>query len=62
MNKTQVIEHFGSAAELARRIGVSRQVIGKWKEVIPFHRQHQIEEITKGLFKAMTHAEFINQK
>ncbi len=59
MNKTEIIRHFGSAAELARRIGVSRQVVGKWRDVVPYHRQHQIEEITNGAFKAMTHDEFI---
>lgn len=29
---TKLIEHFGSEAEVARRLNVSRQAVNKWKE------------------------------
>lgn len=52
MTKSQAIEHFGSAAELARAIGVSRSAISHWPEEIPRGRQYQIEVLTSGRLTA----------
>jgi len=35
ITKTKLIEKFGSAAALARAVGVSPQAVGKWDESIP---------------------------
>jgi hypothetical protein len=58
MKKTDAIKHFGKAASLARALGVERQAISNWRDVVPFHRQQQLESITGGALKAMTWQEF----
>jgi DNA-binding transcriptional regulator YdaS (Cro superfamily) len=51
MTKQQAIEHFGSAARLARELGVSRQSVHNWAD-IPIGRQYQIEVLTRGTLQA----------
>lgn len=48
MNKKDAINHFGSAAKLARALGLTRAAITLWPERIPIGRQYQIEVVTQG--------------
>jgi DNA-binding transcriptional regulator YdaS (Cro superfamily) len=50
----KIISHFGSHANLARALGVSRVAVTLWrKEGIPAQRAIEIEKITGGKFKAV---------
>ena len=51
MEKQAVIEHFGSYAEVARLLGISRQAVHKWPDVIPFRQAYRIEKATGGELK-----------
>lgn len=52
MLKQEAIEHFGSQANLARALGVSRSAISQWPDEVPEGRDYQIEILTKGKLKA----------
>ena len=54
MTLEQVRKHFGSYAEAARKIGISRGGIAQWHTFgyVPRFRQLQIEKITRGRLKA----------
>lgn len=52
MTKDKVIEHFGSAANVARALNLSRAAVSSWPDEIPLLRQMQIEKLTKGKLKA----------
>lgn len=53
MTFDQVIKHFGTQAEAARVLKLSRQSINLWKSHgVPCTRQLQIEHITDGAIKA----------
>ena len=45
MKKRDAIAVFGSASELARSLGITRQSVSKWSEDVPELRAYQIEEI-----------------
>ena len=49
MNKTntykQAIDHFGSPAVMARRLGIKPQAIYQWGGAIPELRQFQIDHV-----------------
>lgn len=47
MTKEQAIKYFGTASELAKSIGVTKQAVFHWK-TIPDGRQAQIQIITNG--------------
>lgn len=50
----KVIDWFGSQAELARVVGVTRGAVAQWaSNGIPAHRAIQIEALTDGDFKAV---------
>ena len=50
----KLISHFGSHANLARALGVTRVAVTLWgTEGIPAGRAIQIERITGGKFKAV---------
>jgi len=51
----KVINHFGSQANLARELNVTRQAITLWKVsgFIPSGNAVEIERITNGKFKAV---------
>jgi arginine repressor len=58
MKKTEVLQHFQSQSELARRLTahgfpISQPAISKWPEEVPSLRAFQIELITKGQLKAV---------
>lgn len=49
----ELIEHFGSQAELARFVNVSRVAVAHWRRRgIPAGKAYEIEVKTNGLFKA----------
>lgn len=48
MLKSDVIEHFGSEAEVARALGVTRGAVWQWKDIIPRGSAYQIQIITRG--------------
>lgn len=53
MTRKDIIEHFGSQAEAARRLGVSPQTIFEWESVgVPEGRQYQVELATNGALRA----------
>ena len=52
MNIQDAIEHFGSKANLARALGLSKQAVSFWGNKIPIGRKYQIEVLTGGALKA----------
>lgn len=52
MNKSDVVRHFGSQAEVARALGISPGAVWQWAEDLPEDRQAQIELLTGGRIKA----------
>ena len=46
-----VVDHFGSKANLARALGVSAAAITQWGEEFPELRAHQIQTVTRGKFR-----------
>jgi DNA-binding transcriptional regulator YdaS (Cro superfamily) len=50
----ELVEHFGSKAEMARRLGIERQNITYWSnEGVPAIQAVKIEMLTNGKFKAV---------
>jgi len=50
----KIISHFGSHANLARALGVTRVAVSLWRtDGIPPQRAIQIERLTGGKFKAV---------
>ncbi|WP_326937969.1 Cro/CI family transcriptional regulator [Aeromonas caviae] len=52
MKKADVINYFGSAAELARKLNISEAAVSQWGDTIPQGRAYQIEVVTGGALKA----------
>lgn len=52
MKTETAIKHFGSAAELARALGINRSAVHQWGESPPVPRQFQIQVVTNGQLKA----------
>ena len=53
MTYQQVLKHFGSQAEAARRIGIRPPSVSEWQHTgIPLVRQYQIQVLTGGALKA----------
>ena len=48
MKKQDAIHYFGSAANLARALGISKPSVSQWGEYIPPLRAFQIEKLTHG--------------
>lgn len=48
MRKEAVIEHFGSAQAVATALGISRQAVGDWGEIIPEGAAYKLQVITAG--------------
>lgn len=49
MKTIDVIRHFGSAANVARAIRISRSAVCQWGEEVPPLRAYQIREVAPGL-------------
>lgn len=52
MKTKDAIRFFGTQAELARALGITRQSIKSWGETVPLARQYQIERMTSGKLRA----------
>jgi transcriptional repressor of cell division inhibition gene dicB len=45
------LKHYKSVSALARALGISRQSIQKWHEVVPIERAFTLQDLTKGKLK-----------
>jgi len=52
MKLSEAVAHFGTEAEMARKLGISPQAVYQWNGKVPMSRQYQIQLITKGKLKA----------
>jgi len=48
MLKSAAIEHFGGAAKLAAALGLTRQAVHAWPDVVPDLYQYKLHVITGG--------------
>jgi DNA-binding transcriptional regulator YdaS (Cro superfamily) len=48
MLKSAVISHFGSAAAVARALGLTRGAVWQWPEIVPRSSAYHIEVVTGG--------------
>lgn len=48
MQKAQAIEHFGGVTKLAAKLGVSRQAIHAWPEIVPDLWQYKLHYLSDG--------------
>lgn len=49
MRKQDVIEEYGGPAEVARVLGVSKQAVYRWGEIIPERRAARLGKLNKKL-------------
>ncbi|OCA62788.1 Cro/Cl family transcriptional regulator [Aeromonas piscicola] len=56
MQKSAVLEHFGTVTATAKALGISHVAVSKWSETIPQGRAYQIEVLTGGKLKASVHS------
>lgn len=52
MKTKDAVRFFGTQAELARALGIKRQSVNDWGDVVPLARQYQLERLTQGKLKA----------
>lgn len=52
MKKSDAIHYFGTAAELARVLGISKSAISMWGENVPARSSYRLELMTGGKLKA----------
>lgn len=52
MRKAAAIQHFGSATEVARRLGIGKAFVSKWGDDVPQRYAYELERITDGELKA----------
>lgn len=48
MTPEEAIEFFGSAANVARVLGISRAAVAKWRGVIPEGSAYKLESLSDG--------------
>jgi hypothetical protein len=49
MQKSEAIQHFGSASKLAKALGLkSRQAIYQWPDEVPELYQYKLHHLTRG--------------
>jgi DNA-binding transcriptional regulator YdaS (Cro superfamily) len=51
MRTTEVVNHFGTKAAIARALGITRQSLSQWGEFPPQLAQYRLEELTNGKLK-----------
>ena len=51
MKKQDAISYFGSQAKVALALGISRQAVYGWGEMVPTASAEALEQITKGALK-----------
>lgn len=52
MTTDEVIQHYGSKAEIARALGITKTSVSGWGDEPPYGRQCEIQILTKGKLKA----------
>ncbi|WP_429054247.1 Cro/CI family transcriptional regulator [Aeromonas veronii] len=52
MQKSTVLEHFGTVTATAKALGISHVAVSKWDNTITKGRAYQIEVLTGGKLKA----------
>ena len=62
MKTLSVVRHFGGKAALAQKLGIRVQSLYDWGPYVPFQRQREIEDLTRGKFPAMTWREWRRAK
>ena len=45
MDRDEIVRNFGSASNLAKALGITRQAVSRWKGRVPDLRAYQIREI-----------------
>lgn len=48
MKKETVVAHFGSDTAVAEAMGITRQAVSKWPEIIPEGAAYKLQVITAG--------------
>ena len=48
MRKETAVQHFGSDAEVARALKISRQAVSKWPEIVPEGAAYKLQVLTGG--------------
>ena len=48
MKKKAAIKHFGGVLNTAQALGLSRQAVYKWPDVVPIKQAWRIERMSKG--------------
>jgi hypothetical protein len=48
MQKSQAIEHFGGITKMAAKLGISRQAIHAWPEIVPSLWQYKLHHLSEG--------------
>jgi hypothetical protein len=51
MKKNNAIKHYKTAAKLARVLGIAKQAVFNWGEVIPQKQAFRLDRITHGALK-----------
>jgi len=51
MNMQQAVDHFGSKAKVARKLGLSKPAVSAWGDEIPMLRQYQLAALSRGKLK-----------
>lgn len=51
MDKSSVVDFYGSQREVAKAICISEQAVSQWSELIPKGAALELEKITKGALK-----------
>lgn len=52
MKLSEAVAHFGTEAEVARKLNIRPQAVYQWGDEVPMRRQYQLERMTKGKLKA----------
>ena len=53
MKKEDVIKFFGSQAEVAAALGISRAAVSQWPDEVPESSAYKIESLTAGKLRAV---------
>ena len=51
MKRTDVIQFFGNQARTAKALGITRQAVCRWPEIVPLAAAARVEKISQGRMK-----------
>jgi DNA-binding transcriptional regulator YdaS (Cro superfamily) len=51
MFTSDVLSYFGSPSAVAERLGITRQAVGQWKELVPPLSASRLSALSKGKLK-----------